>query len=110
MTSLKAKSERFGLSLKAWGDLAVIFKNFPTIERVVLFGSRAKGTHKPGSDVDLVIDGAEVNTSTLLRLQSALENSDLPYFFDVLQLKKVDSLELLEHIREFGVVIYDGRS
>lgn len=107
MISLKAKPDSFGLSEKAWQELELIFKNFPAIERVVLFGSRAKGTHKPGSDVDLAIEGTEVEISTLLRLQNALESSDLPYFFDVLNLKNIDSPELLEHIREFGVIIYE---
>lgn len=107
MISLKAKPEHFGLSEKAWQELELIFKSFPTIERVILFGSRAKGTHKPASDLDLAVEGAEMEISTLLSLQNALESSDLPYFFDVLDLKHIDSPELLEHIREFGITIYE---
>ena len=109
MIPLKSKSDDFGLSDKAWQELELIFKSFHSLEKVILFGSRAKGTHKMGSDVDLAIQGCEVDTSVLLRLQGALEASSLPYFFDVIQLDKIDSPELLEHIRECGVVIYEER-
>jgi predicted nucleotidyltransferase len=110
MTSLKINSDRFGLSEKAWQKLGSIFLNFPELERVFLFGSRAKGTHKPGSDIDLAIEGASLDTSAVLRLQNALEASDLPYFFDVIQLSTVDSPELLAHIQKLGVVIYEPKT
>jgi hypothetical protein len=59
-----------------------------------------------GSDVDLALEGASLTLSTLLRMKSDLEESNLPYFFNLIDLKTVDSSELIQHIKLHGIVIY----
>jgi predicted nucleotidyltransferase len=91
-------------------DMALIVEAaqaFPEIHQVVLFGSRAKGTYKPGSDVDLAIKGDAVTYETALRLAEVLnEETPLPYFFDVLHYEAIAEPRLIEHIDRVGVVIY----
>ena len=67
------------------------------IEKIILFGSRAKGTHQKGSDVDLAIDGDAKKAHYLLN-----EETNLPYFFDVLNLSKITNKNLKEHIKRVG--------
>lgn len=78
----------------------------PAIDRVVLYGSRAKGTHRPGSDIDLVIDGPRLTQTQLLRLATALDGLDLPYAIDLSLLHEIGNPDLLDHIRRVGLPIY----
>ncbi len=67
------------------------------VQKVVLFGSRAKGNYKKGSDVDLAIVGDEKKASYVLN-----EETNLPYFFDVVNLHKITNKNLIEHIHRVG--------
>jgi predicted nucleotidyltransferase len=66
------------------------------IKKILLFGSRAKGNYKKGSDIDLAIVGNERKFSYYLN-----EETNLPYFFDVVNLEKLDN-SILEHIKRVG--------
>ncbi|MES2662353.1 MAG: nucleotidyltransferase domain-containing protein [Pseudomonadota bacterium] len=80
---------------------------FPEISQVILFGSRAKGNYKRGSDVDLAIKGKNVNYETAVRLSGILnEEKPLPYFFDVLHYENLNDPELINHIDRVGIPIY----
>lgn len=83
-------------------------KSLPEISQLVLFGSRAKGTFKAASDVDLAIKGACVTYETALKLADILnEEKPLPYYFDVVHYEAITEPHLLEHIDRVGVVLYD---
>ena len=47
-----------GLSQQTVAQITRVLTEFPDVERAVLFGSRAKGTHKRGSDIDLALADA----------------------------------------------------
>lgn len=95
-----------GLSPKELEILQNVFKKFDKIEEVILFGSRALGTHKTASDIDLAIKG-NVDINTLSKLKYTLEeDTNLPYFFDVVIYDNLENLELKKHIDEFGKVIF----
>lgn len=82
-------------------------RSFPEISQLVLFGSRAKGTYKKGSDVDLAIKGATVTYDTAVKLADVLnEEKPLPYFFDVIHYESITEPHLIEHIDRVGVVLY----
>lgn len=91
-------------------DLTYIVKavqQFPEIEKATIFGSRAKGTHKPGSDVDIAIWGDAITFSTVSRLHAMLEEeSPMPYFFDIVDYSHLNHEELKKHIDRVGVPIY----
>lgn len=77
---------------------------FPEITGVILFGSRAKGNFKPGSDVDLAIKGVDITHTTVSRLSFMLnEEIPLPYFFDIVHYEKITEPELIHHIDRVGI-------
>lgn len=76
------------------------------IERAFIFGSRALGNYKKGSDVDLVITGQDVTNKTISDLNELLnEVYPLPYFFDILHYENIVNEKLKEHIDEYGVEV-----
>ncbi|HUX40047.1 MAG TPA: nucleotidyltransferase domain-containing protein [Rectinemataceae bacterium] len=78
-----------------------------TIHRVILFGSRAKGTAKPGSDIDLCLEGPDIGTPELARLETLLDDLLLPWEIDLVPRADINNRELLAHIDEFGIAIYE---
>lgn len=107
MPSLKpSPSSSVGLSREELKALQNVFSKYPEIESVVLFGSRAMNTHKHGSDVDLLLRGKKIDFGTVANVHGDLADTTLPYFFDVLSENTLESPELKEHVRRFGVVVY----
>lgn len=96
-----------GLTESELSILSGIFRRFKKIETVTLFGSRAMGNYKPGSDVDLALKGS-VDANTLFHVREALEESSLPYFFDLVVYKGIETAALKEHIDTCGTEIYGG--
>jgi len=79
-----------------------VLARHPEVRRVTLFGSRAMGTFGRGSDIDLALEGPDLDARTLTRIATELEDSDLPYKVDLLL--RDDQLEpkLEAHIRRHG--------
>jgi predicted nucleotidyltransferase len=97
----------YGLLDRDLEHILAAVKSLPEISQLVLFGSRAKGTYKAGSDVDLAIKGAAVSYETALKLAEILnEEKPLPYFFDVVHYEGINEPRLVEHIDRVGVVLY----
>jgi len=98
----------FGL---AESDLSYIvneIKSFAEIEKAVIFGSRARGDYKPGSDIDIAIYGEKINFQTVSFLHANLEDEGpLPYFFDIVDYTHSDSEELKAQIDLLGSVIFE---
>lgn len=93
----------FGLTSAELEELDSIIQSFQEIESAMIFGSRAKGTFKSGSDIDIVISGKKVDHSVVIRLSNQLnEETTLPYFFDILDLHTIQSEEMLTHIAQYG--------
>ena len=83
------------------------FRHFDEIEKVVLFGSRAMGNYKKGSDVDIAVFGRNISNKTIFELSDYLnEVYPLPYFFDVLFYDSILNENLKKHIDSEGKVIY----
>ena len=98
---------RFGLSENDEKHILQALTQFPEIEQAVIFGSRALGNYKPGSDVDLAIAGAAVTRKTVLRLRALLnEDLPLPYFFDVAHYEKIQNDALKQHIDHEGRLLF----
>ncbi len=87
-----------------------VISEFSEIEKAIVFGSRAKGNFKPGSDVDIAIYGDNITFDTLSALHSRLEEQGpLPYFFDVVDYTHLNHKELKKHIDRAGKVIFQRR-
>jgi uncharacterized protein len=96
-----------GLSQSVLKRLTNVFDKFSSLEKVILFGSRAKGVQERGSDIDIAVKG--LNDRDVIRLSMCLnEETELPYFFDVVDLDSVVSPDLISHIQRVGRVIYEG--
>lgn len=83
-----------------------IFAQTPALEKVVLYGSRAKGTHKPFSDVDITLLGDRLTDEDLTDVMFRLSESSLPYFCDVSLFRNLNDPALTDHIQRRGKEIY----
>jgi predicted nucleotidyltransferase len=94
---------RFGLSDTQIGLIKDAIGRFEEIESAVIFGSRAMGNYKPGSDVDIAIKGSRI-TGNITSALSTLLNEDLPlpHFFDIVHYDTLDNAALIRHIDEHG--------
>ena len=78
------------------------------MEKAVLYGSRAKATHKTGSDIDLTLHaGTALSLNMLLHIANDLDDLLLPYTFDLSIFRDITDPDLTEHIRRVGVSLYE---
>ncbi|NCT56769.1 MAG: nucleotidyltransferase domain-containing protein [Legionella sp.] len=83
--------------------------NFPEIKRVILYGSRAIGNYRTGSDIDLTIllnAGFSPSMTLLNKISLALDDLDLIYTFDLSFMSEITNKNLINHINQFGLVFY----
>ena len=96
-----------GLSAATLEKVRAVLERFPEVERAVLFGSRAKGTHKPGSDIDLALEGAALDWRVVGRLYTALDDLLLPYTFSLIVHDQATDPEVTAHIARVGISIFE---
>ncbi len=92
------------------GDIKAItdvLKKFPTVETAFIYGSRAMGTFRTGSDIDIALKGKQLSADTCSRIHFELEEETLlPYFFDITHYASLENQNLKDHIDRVGVVFY----
>lgn len=98
-----------GLSKKIWNKITKVFENFPRIIEVILFGSRAMGNFREGSDIDLAVKGENIELNDLLDIEAALEDLQLLYTFDVINYSKLTNPDLKAHINRVGIQVYNKK-
>ena len=99
----------YGLKEIELAKLNEVFAANERIERVVLYGSRAKGNYKPFSDVDITLEGAELTHTDLNRISLAIDDLLLPYQFDISIFHTLKNEALIDHIRRMGITIYEKK-
>jgi len=97
----------YGLKDSELTNLKALFAKNDRLERVILYGSRAKGTYKPFSDVDITLVGRELTHSDLNRMILDIGDLLLPYMFDISIFHTLKSSDLIDHINRRGIVIYE---
>ena len=98
---------QYGLSDRTIGTLNAIFRKYPGIKQAVLYGSRAKGNYRTGSDIDLALKtGDDFTFTDLLHIAGDFDDSDMPYFVDVSVYDRLSNPELKAHIDRVGEVLY----
>ena len=97
---------RFGLKENIIQEIQNVFSAFPEVDEAVLYGSRAKGNYKLGSDIDLTLKGDTLNLSVLNKISLRLDDLLLPYTFDLSVYRYIDNIDLIEHINRVGVSFY----
>ena len=97
----------YGLPDRTLNTMNLIFRNYPGVEYVVLYGSRAKGNYRTGSDIDISLKtDISFSFTDLLRIGNDLDDSDIPYFVDVSVYDKISNPDLKAHIDRVGKVLY----
>ena len=96
----------YGITDNELDLLCSLFTRHKEIEQVILYGSRARGTHKPFSDIDITLLGIGLTRSHLNHFMADIDESSLPYFFDISIFSKLTNPDLIEQIQQTGVVIY----
>ena len=103
------EEQKYGLGLKVVEAMQGVLARFPEIETAILYGSRAMGNYKNGSDIDLTLklkSGVEPNLSLLYAVDEALDNLDLIYTIDLSLLDHISNPNLIDHIERVGQVFY----
>ena len=99
---------KIGLSSQVIQKIKGVFSSHPEVEAVILYGSRAMGNFKAGSDVDLTLKGTGLNLSKLAKISGEMDDLSLPYTFDFSIHSQIKNPELLEHIDRAGTVFYSS--
>ena len=105
-TTPQATPASHGLPAAAVAKIQAILATFPAIEQATLYGSRALGRHRPGSDIDLTLAGEGLDARTMARLDGALDDLLLPWRFDLSVQSSLQSPELIDHIQRVGTLFY----
>lgn len=97
----------FGLGTEERSKIRGVLARFREVERAVIYGSRAKGCYKKGSDIDLCLRGEGLDLKVLYQIGDALDGLDMPYKFDVCLHSYLDDPEFIGHVERVGKVFYD---
>jgi uncharacterized protein len=96
-----------GLPDTAIHAIRQIFRIHLQVDRAILYGSRAKGTFRNGSDIDITLTGEDLALATLLQIFHELDDLSLPYTIDLSIHRHITDPGLLDHIRRVGIAFYD---
>ncbi len=97
---------KFGLPSQ-FLDLVISFGNTnPKVEQIILFGSRATGQYRNGSDIDLALLGKQLTIDDIIQFERQLETLDILNKFEVLIFDNISSTELKEQIITLGIELY----
>jgi len=101
---------KYGLKSHIIENIQKVFENFSEVEKVILYGSRAKGNYRIGSDIDLTIIGTDIDLSKLNEIENRLDDLMLPYTFDISVFSHIKNDGLLDHIKHVGKEFYIKRN
>ena len=97
---------QYGLAKECIEKIHSVFERYDEIDEAVLYGSRAKGNFKPGSDIDLTLKGKGLNLTLLNKISLDLDDLMLPYIFDLSLFHQIKHKDLIDHILRVGKVFY----
>ena len=103
---MSGRVDNSGLSANTIDKINAVFARYPSIEQAILYGSRAKGTFRNGSDIDLTLKGENITHRELSRIENELDDLLLPYKIDLSLFRQIDNQNLIGHIERVGVVFY----
>ncbi len=101
---------RFGLSASVIDKIYGVLVRHPKVQRAVIYGSRAKGNYKPGSDIDLTLfaaEGEEIDYHEVADILDEVDDLLLPYTLDLSAFEQLNHEKLKEHIERVGQVFYE---
>jgi nucleotidyltransferase substrate binding protein (TIGR01987 family) len=96
----------YGLSEEHCVKINTVLRGFPQVEKAILYGSRAKGTFKRGSDIDLTLIGPALTFDIMASIAAQLDDLLLPYMIDLSIYDMLEQRDLREHIQRVGLDFY----
>jgi len=102
MTATEQKMN-FGLPERVLKRLQDVFRNHPSIQSVTVYGSRAKGTHRPNSDIDLMLTAPNMAWDEFNHVEQEIDDLLLPWKVDLALLHQIENRDLLDHVERVGV-------
>jgi len=101
-------SLRFGLKETTIEKICGVLAQFPQVEQAIIYGSRAKGNYKNGSDIDLTLRGNQTLTlDVLYKIDGQLDDLLLPYTFDLSIFAQLSDPDFIDHIQRIGLIFYE---
>ena len=89
-------------------ELQDVFRRHANIQKVLIFGSRSKGTYREGSDIDLAIIGKGIDYNQLLTISCEIDDLELLYSIDLLDYSQKVETPIGDHIDRVGQVFYEA--
>ncbi|MEW5718635.1 MAG: nucleotidyltransferase domain-containing protein [Chloroflexota bacterium] len=102
---------KYGLPETTVEKICGVLARYPQVEQAILYGSRAKGTYKNGSDIDLTLrGGADLTRQVLYKIMDELDDLLLPYTIDLSIFANIGDPDVVDHIRRVGVTFYEKKA
>jgi type I restriction enzyme S subunit len=98
--------KRFGLKTNCIADIINVLKLQPEVEEALIFGSRAMGTYKNGSDIDIALKGEKITFDTIATIRLRLDELPYLYMYDIIDYKKISNPAVTAHIDELGIIFF----
>ena len=98
---------KYGLSDSTIEKIHSVFQKYPQIDKAILYGSRATGTYRNGSDIDLTFCGDGLTHSVLTKIDFDLDDLLLPYTIDISDFSKIGNSDMVAQIELHGVSFYE---
>jgi proline iminopeptidase len=108
MEALANKTLTFGLSAEILNDLRLVFSQFADIDRVLIYGSRARGDFRPSSDIDLAVLAPTMGPAEFSKLWTALDDLPIIFRLDVSLHHEVADQQLKHNMLADGVTLYQA--
>lgn len=108
MKSYPQPQSENGLPEPVIQKICAVFASYPQVEKAVLYGSRANGTYKNGSDIDLTLHGGvDLTLNVLYRIANDLDDLFLPYTIDLSIFHDISDPDMIGSIQRVGVTVYE---
>lgn len=96
----------FGLSQADIQKIQSVFAKYPSVVKVIIYGSRAMGNNSPSSDIDLTLLSESITSREFSKIMGELDDLMLPYQFDLSIISDIENQDLLDHIKQHGKTFY----
>ncbi len=98
---------KYGLPEAVCDKICAVLSRYPQVELAILYGSRAKGNYKNGSDIDLTLrGGADLTLNVIYKILDDLDDLLLPYTIDLSIFDDISDRDVIEHIQRAGIIFY----
>lgn len=98
----------FGLKDMEIKALRDVLASVPEVEEAIIYGSRARGTNRKSSDIDMTLKGDNLTYLQLALLDAKIDDLYLPYFVDLSLYSMIKNMDLIASIEREGKVLYSN--